>query len=183
MEQLLQRVRLRCHISALSPDETRDYILHRLNVAGGNGSTLLAPDVIPVVYEYTGGIPRLINTLCDMALTCAFTDSSQVVDRKVLTTAIEELQWKPYQERIKQRDSAKSSPAKRSLGMQSLVQQSLASLNSIHDRLASLESVTALLTDLNKRVSIIETAVRGIAHQSGRSGHDSSSPQKKKRTV
>ena len=183
MEQLLQRVRLRCHISALSPEETRDYILHRLQVAGASDKSLFSPDVMSVVYDYTGGIPRLINTLCDMALTCAFTDSSAVVNRKVMSTAIEELQWKPYKERLKQRDSSRCAPTKRSLGLQMLAQESITSLRSIHDRLAALETVTALLTDINKRVATIESAVREVAQQSKKEGRDSSPPQKKKRTV
>ena len=66
--QLRQRVRLRFHLSALSEQDTVNYIDHRLQVAGSNGRALFAPETYPVIYRYSGGIPRLINTLCDTAL-------------------------------------------------------------------------------------------------------------------
>src|SRR6187549_1694977 len=70
--QLVQRIRLRFHLTALTPEETQAYILHRLEVAGAHGRQLFAADTLPVIYRYTGGVPRLINTLCDTALMIAF---------------------------------------------------------------------------------------------------------------
>src|SRR5690606_2455808 len=60
--QLTQRVRLRFHLSALSPDDTRGYILHRLEVAGSGGREIFAEEGHPVIYRYTGGVPRLIRS-------------------------------------------------------------------------------------------------------------------------
>ncbi len=109
LEQLLQRVRLRFHISALSEAETRDYIAHRLRKAGGGDREFFAEDTIPLIYQYTGGIPRLINTLCDTAMMCAFADDVPVVSLDSVKAAIEELQWAPYSER--RRTEIKRSPA------------------------------------------------------------------------
>ncbi|MDA8389554.1 MAG: AAA family ATPase [Gammaproteobacteria bacterium] len=100
LEQLTQRVRLRFHIAALSEEETGDYVRHRLRVAGAlDPEALFAADTISVIHEYSGGIPRLINTLCDTALTCAFADDRAGVDADLLRAAIEELQWVPFRVR------------------------------------------------------------------------------------
>lgn len=100
LEQLVQRVRLRFHISALTEAETLEYIMHRLNVAGGN-RRLFAEDAVPLIYRYTGGIPRLVNTLCDTAMTCAFADDLPSVTSECVQSAIDELQWVPYSERVR----------------------------------------------------------------------------------
>ncbi len=96
LEQLTQRIRLRFHIAALTEAETGEYIHHRLRVAGvGDPDAVFTPAAVPIVHEYSGGIPRLINTLCDTALTCAFADDKPAVDDLVARAAVEELQWRP----------------------------------------------------------------------------------------
>jgi type II secretory pathway predicted ATPase ExeA len=97
--QLTQRVRLRFHLSALSPDDTRGYILHRLEVAGSGGREIFAADTFPLIYRYTGGVPRLINTLCDTAMMAAFTTERDHVRIDDVQAAIEELRWKEFSER------------------------------------------------------------------------------------
>jgi hypothetical protein len=61
--QLTQRIRLRFHLTALSKTETIAYIDHRLEVAGSQGRRIFAEETYPTIYRYTGGVPRLINTL------------------------------------------------------------------------------------------------------------------------
>lgn len=107
MEQLLQRVRLRFHLKALNQTETAGYVAHRLRVAGARDGALFLPETAGIIYEYTGGVPRLVNTLCDTALTCAFADDLWQVSGAVIRTAIEELQWVPYIERIVNKGKSK----------------------------------------------------------------------------
>ena len=102
MEQLLQRIRLRYHIPPLSKNETKAYIQHRLGVAGVKNPKLFAAATMPIIYKYSGGVPRLINTLCDTALTCAFADGVKSVNVRLLNAAVDELQWKPYKDRYKE---------------------------------------------------------------------------------
>ena len=97
MEQLLQRVSLRYHVRALTLAETIIYIKHRLKVAGITRQ-LFNSDIFEIIYKYTGGIPRLINTLCDTLLTCAYADNKDQVSMQEMETAIKELQWKTYEE-------------------------------------------------------------------------------------
>lgn len=103
MEQLLQRVRLRFHLGALSASETRAYIAHRLKVAGAARTDLFTSEATDLVYEYTGGIPRLINTLCDTALMCAYADDADLITRSIMQDAVSELQWVSFAERVARR--------------------------------------------------------------------------------
>lgn len=100
MEQLAQRVRLRFHLKALTQKETTEYIDHRLRIAGAERGGVFALDTIPLIYEYTGGVPRLINTLCDTALTCAYADNERKVTASGIREAIAELQWPTYAKRL-----------------------------------------------------------------------------------
>jgi general secretion pathway protein A len=97
--QLTQRVRLRFHLSALSAPETSSYIDHRLEVAGSQGRRIFAEDTYSVIFKYTGGVPRLVNTLCDTCLMAAFGRDSEIVAMEDLESAIRELQWVEFASR------------------------------------------------------------------------------------
>jgi general secretion pathway protein A len=94
--QLTQRVRLRFHLTALTRTETNGYIEHRLEVAGSQGRRIFAEDTFATIYRYTGGVPRLINTLCDTSMVAAFGRDRDSVDAEDLDAAIKELQWVEY---------------------------------------------------------------------------------------
>jgi general secretion pathway protein A len=99
LEQLTQRVRLRFHLQTLSEAETQSYIQHRLDVAGGGDRELFAPDTFAEIFRYSGGVPRLINTLCDTAMMAAYTADRGVVTRADIASAVAELQWLEYSAR------------------------------------------------------------------------------------
>jgi hypothetical protein len=100
MEQLRQRIRLRFHLGGLSAEETRAYIEHRLSVAGAaDAGALFTEDAMAPIMEFTGGIPRLINTLCDMALLTAYVDGEDEVSGATVHSAAGELEWPTYAER------------------------------------------------------------------------------------
>ncbi len=91
--QLVQRVRLRFHLTALTPEDTQAYVLHRLEVAGSHGRQIFAENTYPIIFRYTGGVPRLVNTICDTALMGAYALERTRVGVAELKAAIEELQW------------------------------------------------------------------------------------------
>ena len=99
LEQLTQRVRLRFHLQTLSESETRGYIQHRLEVAGAGDRELFAADTYPEIFRYCGGVPRLINTLCDTAMMAAFTADRDTVTRADIVSAVQELQWVDFAHR------------------------------------------------------------------------------------
>jgi putative secretion ATPase (PEP-CTERM system associated) len=65
MQQLRQRVIATYHLGPMDAAETQLYIEHRLQTAGWKGDPVITPDASAAIYEYSGGIPRKINTLCD----------------------------------------------------------------------------------------------------------------------
>ena len=100
MEQLLQRVSLRYHVRALTAEETKEYIVHRLKIAGLHYQ-VFDDSIYPYIFEYSGGIPRLINTLCDTALTCSYADNKKEVNQIEFESAVDELQWGKFSDRVK----------------------------------------------------------------------------------
>jgi len=93
LRQLSQRITARFHIAPLTLEETQSYIHHRLRVAGLPGNQPLLPDgIIKKIYKTTGGIPRLINVLCDRALLGAYVQNKHSVDKQTLQKAIVEIQ-------------------------------------------------------------------------------------------
>lgn len=94
--QLKQRVRLRFHLTPLSEEDQVNYVKHRLEIAGAGGREIFTPETFPVIFRYTGGIPRLTNTLCDTAMLAAFSQDRTEVSLYDVRSAIEELQWVEY---------------------------------------------------------------------------------------
>ena len=97
--QLAQRIRLRFHLTALSKTDMAAYIQHRLEVAGSQGREIFDPETYSLIYRYTGGIPRLVNTLSDTAMMAAFAQDRPNVTVDDVKAAVEELQWVEYAER------------------------------------------------------------------------------------
>lgn len=93
MEQLRQRCRLRLHIKPLAEEDVDGYVRHRLGVAGGSFKNVFYPDVPAVIYGHTQGIPRLINTLCDTALTACAVNDKPRVSKTIIEDVVKELQW------------------------------------------------------------------------------------------
>ena len=105
MEQLLQRVHFRVHVQPLGMVEMSEYVDHRLRVAGWHQEEPLFPtSVMPLCYRYTGGVPRLINTLCDTILTAAYVDEELAVDEALVLASVQELDWGPYEQRTRSTD-------------------------------------------------------------------------------
>lgn len=160
MEQLLQRVRLRYHIKPLSEEETRAYIKHRLTIAGAADTDIFAPDTVTTIYEYTAGLPRLINTLCDTCLVCAYADQAPKITKTVLTGAIEELQWVPYAKRIRRRHEK----GKRVVSEYAeMLQQNTRALAGFGNQLARLDALAPVLNTLSTRMDRIESLLEDIA--------------------
>lgn len=90
MRQVAQRITARYHLSALAPHEVADYVRHRLAVAGCE-RPIVSRAAFRTVYALTGGIPRLINILCDRALLGTYVHGRQSVEPDVVRGAAREL--------------------------------------------------------------------------------------------
>lgn len=83
MAQLAQRIGVDFHLEPLESEEIPAYVRHRLDVAGGE-SELFEPETFPVIAEATGGVPRLINMLCDAALVYGYSDGTRRISEGLL---------------------------------------------------------------------------------------------------
>jgi general secretion pathway protein A len=92
LRQLKQRIGLRCHIGPLSPEETRQYIRHRLRVAGATDTGIFTDGAVQRIAEYSRGIPRVVNIVADHCLVGGYADSKRRVETRMVDEAIEYLE-------------------------------------------------------------------------------------------
>jgi type II secretory pathway predicted ATPase ExeA len=97
--QLAQRVRLRFHLTELSPDQVHGYIVHRLAIAGSQGRDIFQTGCFEAIDRYAGGAPRLINSLCDAALSIAAKAERDHVLPEDIEAAATELKLPPLSDR------------------------------------------------------------------------------------
>jgi general secretion pathway protein A len=84
LRQLRQRLTLRAKTHVLSVEEAKAYVAQRLRIAGSNGQQIFDPDALAAIHFYSGGIPRVVNLLCEHCLVSAFVDQQKVVTRNVV---------------------------------------------------------------------------------------------------
>lgn len=87
LRQLTQRITCRYHLKALAFQGTKDYIQHRVAVAGGQAMKLFSLSAVRKIHRLTGGVPRLINLLCDRALNTACIGNYSRVDPEIVKKA------------------------------------------------------------------------------------------------
>lgn len=92
LRQLSQRITARFHLRPLSAAETQAYIHHRLSVAGRSASeTLVTPAIARKVYQFSGGIPRLINVICERMLLGAYARNTHQLNNAIFAQAEKEV--------------------------------------------------------------------------------------------
>jgi type II secretory pathway predicted ATPase ExeA len=89
MRQVDQRVSVHCTLEPLGRDGVAGFVSHRLQVAGGSPDRIrFSPEAIEAVYDISGGVPRLINRICDRALQQAHSRRVGTIDREIVEAAI-----------------------------------------------------------------------------------------------
>ena len=89
LKQFAQRISVDFHLDALDAGETCHYIQHRLVTAGATDD-IFTPEACRLIAEYSGGVPRLINLLCDTALVYGFADQAKVIDAGLIEEMVSE---------------------------------------------------------------------------------------------
>lgn len=92
LKQLRQRIAFRFHLGPLDETQTKEYVLHRLRIAGPLNTAKFTDKALESVYRYSGGVPRLINLACDKALFVGFTDGERRIDQKTVLAGIREIE-------------------------------------------------------------------------------------------
>ncbi|HBD07634.1 MAG TPA: hypothetical protein DCZ69_05185, partial [Syntrophobacteraceae bacterium] len=91
--QLVQRISIKRRSTQLTYAECREYIRHRLAVAGSNGSSPFSDNAQKAIFEWSEGIPRKINILCDNALLIGYGLRRDAIGREIVEEAVSDLDW------------------------------------------------------------------------------------------
>jgi len=94
--QLRQRININCHIQALNRLETSQYIAHRLDVAGNANAVNFPPETLDYIFQYSKGIPRLINIICDFLMLSAFAEETSTITIEMVSEIIGDLDFENH---------------------------------------------------------------------------------------
>jgi putative secretion ATPase (PEP-CTERM system associated) len=140
LEQLRQRITVSTHITPLIKEEMDSYIKYRLKIAGNENAVIFEEGVMDAIYDFSKGIPRLINIVCDFALLTAFTDGKKILDTGLIQEVIHDLvDARPETKLAATKAEEVISPEK--------YEEIVTALASIHVRLRNIE---AIINDLQK---------------------------------
>ena len=93
LRQLRQRINISCHLNPLNREEVEEYILHRLGTVGKRDCVSFEEGVFDAIFMFSGGIPRLINLICDYLMLSAFVEETRSIDMDMVKDAINELSF------------------------------------------------------------------------------------------
>ena len=149
LKQLTQRITVYCHLEPLNLEETKAYIRHRLEKAGGS-SDLFTEEALEAVHRYSRGIPRLINLICDTALVYGFADELSRIGAEVVEAVVKDRQQSGlFFEPPENPPSQSSSPAS--------VEELLSRLENLEHRIKILEALVSDLSDHYDFIRYFET--------------------------
>lgn len=92
LRQLQQRIMVRYHITPLDSEEIKNYIKHRLSVAGSLDRIKFTDETLQIISDFSKGIPRLINIICDRALLAGFVEETNIIDLDIIKKSLKELE-------------------------------------------------------------------------------------------
>ncbi|UFS69105.1 XrtA-associated ATPase [Geomonas sp. RF6] len=94
--QLRQRISINCHLKALGREEMTEYVLHRMEVAGNREALIFPRETLDLVYQYSRGIPRLINIICDFLMLSAFAEEVREITLEMARDVVGDLDFEQH---------------------------------------------------------------------------------------
>jgi type II secretory pathway predicted ATPase ExeA len=92
LRQLKQRIALRCHLDALSLNETREYMGRRLGIAGAPAAgEIFSEPAVEAIFRHSRGIPRLVNTICENALLSGYAKQMATITPEIIDGVAQDL--------------------------------------------------------------------------------------------
>jgi len=92
LRAMRQRISVRCRLAALLPEEVWNYLNFRLMTAGGDGHVIFTPEAVETLIAFSGGIPRLLNSLADNCLLAGYARSLSQIDQRTVQRVAEHLE-------------------------------------------------------------------------------------------
>ena len=107
LRQLDQRINLRWHLTPLKPHEVKGYIEHRIAIASDHSSVSFTNSAFRAIYEYSRGIPRLVNIVCDRSLIMALSQKQKKITKSIVRASILELSGRGHVKRFNRQRTIK----------------------------------------------------------------------------
>ncbi len=147
MLQLRQRVIASYHLGPLDRAETIQYIVHRLNTVGWQGNPTFSEDAFDIIHQFSAGVPRRINTLCDRILLFGYLEERNVLDSAAVQEVISDLRQEVHHQEPHAHQSAQVSRSEAP----------------IHAATPSANPVSsALMEDLDTRLTAMERSINRL---------------------
>jgi putative secretion ATPase (PEP-CTERM system associated) len=169
MLQLRQRININCHIQPLNEEETREYILHRLEKAGNRQAAVFSPEAVALVHVQSRGVPRLINIICDFFMLSMFSAETKTIDGATAREILKELDFEQQFWKTEVRNTELKVDDTNNELHKTKVKLSML-LRDITQRIDILEKNSmkyneSILLDITGRVSAIERSVAEYAQR------------------
>jgi putative secretion ATPase (PEP-CTERM system associated) len=148
--QLRQRISINCHLKALSRQETAEYVVHRMTIAGDSGALEFPEETLDLVFHYSRGIPRLTNIICDFLMLSAFAEEVRCVSLEMAHDVIGDLDFENHF----WGGSPVQSPERRSAGRASEEDPRGAAVEAgaVEQIAGALKEINTVLADLKEQV-------------------------------
>jgi general secretion pathway protein A len=91
LRQLRQRINIRCSLAPLTFSETGEYVRTRMEIAGLPNQQVFSQSCIDEIFRYSGGVPRVINTICDNAMLIGFASDSKTISPEIIHEVVRDL--------------------------------------------------------------------------------------------
>ncbi|RLJ21188.1 ATPase [bacterium endosymbiont of Escarpia laminata] len=158
MEQFRQRIIASYHLEPLSSDETEKYIKHRLQRVDWEGDPEFADEVFQQIYDFTEGVPRRINSMCDRLMLYGCLEELHTMDKKAVDAVIEELEQevsyqKPSTQGQQQLASVSQLPSRGAGGH-------LSASNTAPEMMANADEFIYRIQELEKEISSLKKTMR-----------------------
>ncbi len=152
MQQLRQRVSATYHLGPMNSSDTRAYIEHRLSTAGWNDNPSFSQDAFDVIYDYTGGIPRKINTLCERLLLMGCLEELHNFSATEVNAVIRDIQHEYDMPIVEETTTLETNTLKVSDTTSDTGKETDTKLKKLDDRLVNMENSISSVLDLLKKV-------------------------------
>jgi putative secretion ATPase (PEP-CTERM system associated) len=151
LKQLRQRITINYHITPLALEETGKYIKHRLKIAGNPNAINPDESMMEDIYQFSRGVPRLINILCDFALLAAYVENEKEVSNSAVKEVIEDLKSYNYWNEDEEMNLTTG---------KEIVSESPGAVEEIAQRLSKLEEATLrMISDTAREIKSLSEKV------------------------
>ncbi|MGH8728168.1 MAG: XrtA/PEP-CTERM system-associated ATPase [Burkholderiales bacterium] len=160
MQQLRQRVIASYHLGPMDASDTRAYIEHRLQTAGWRNDPTFSDAAHAAIYDYTGGIPRRINTVCDRLMLMGYLEEKHAFDSAEVAEVVADLQRE-----FTAPEASPDNPAKAENGAGAVYASD--KLNRLDERVSQMEKSLVSVLNLSREI-LAFARTRGIRKERSR---------------